>query len=44
MKVIAINGSPKKEGNTFQALSMLGRNWLLVELILKFFTLGINRS
>jgi multimeric flavodoxin WrbA len=24
MKVIAINGSPKKEGNTFQALSMVG--------------------
>jgi multimeric flavodoxin WrbA len=24
MKVIAINGSPKKEGNTFQALTMIG--------------------
>ena len=24
MKVIAINGSLKKEGNTFQALSMIG--------------------
>ena len=24
MKVIAINGSPKKEGNTYQALSMVG--------------------
>lgn len=24
MKVIAINGSPKKEGNTFQALTMVG--------------------
>ncbi len=24
MKVIAINGSPKKEGNTFQALNMVG--------------------
>lgn len=24
MKVVAINGSPKKEGNTFQALSMVG--------------------
>jgi len=24
MKVIAINGSPRKEGNTFQALSMAG--------------------
>lgn len=24
MKVIAINGSPKKKGNTFQALSMAG--------------------
>lgn len=25
MRVIAINGSPKKEGNTFQALSMVGK-------------------
>ena len=25
MKVIAINGSPKKDGNTFQALSMVGK-------------------
>ena len=24
MKVIAINGSPDKKGNTFQALSMVG--------------------
>ncbi len=24
MKVIAVNGSPKKEGNTFQALKMVG--------------------
>ena len=24
MKVIAINGSPNKEGNTFHALSMVG--------------------
>jgi multimeric flavodoxin WrbA len=25
MKVIAINGSPRKEGNTYQALSMVGK-------------------
>ncbi len=25
MKVIAINGSPKKEGNTFQALTLVGK-------------------
>ena len=24
MKVIAINGSPKKEGNTYHALSIIG--------------------
>jgi multimeric flavodoxin WrbA len=28
MKVIAINGSPKKEGNTFQALTMVGEELL----------------
>jgi len=28
MKVIAINGSPKKEGNTFQSLTMVGQELL----------------
>lgn len=28
MKVIAINGSPKKDGNTFQALTMVGNELL----------------
>ncbi len=42
MKVIAINGSPNKEGNTFYALKMVGDELLEVELSLKFCILVIN--
>ncbi len=42
MKVIAINGSPKKEGNTFRALSMVGAE--LIAAGIEFSTLHIGHK
>lgn len=42
MKVIAINGSPNKEGNTFHALKMVGDELEAEELNLKFCISDIN--
>jgi multimeric flavodoxin WrbA len=42
MKVIAINGSPKKEGNTFHALSMVGAE--IIEAGIEFEILHIGHK
>jgi multimeric flavodoxin WrbA len=40
MKVIAINGSPKKEGNTFHALSMVGNELKAVGIEFEILHIG----
>jgi multimeric flavodoxin WrbA len=40
MKVIAINGSPKKEGNTFRALSMVGNELIAVGIEFEILHIG----
>ncbi len=37
MKVVAFNGSPRKEGNTYHALSLIRKNGYNVTAFVEFF-------